>query len=715
MPDQPVASLPPSPGCAAGGDTCDCHNGGGPCAFSDCDPCLQLALWASGEGVWRWAQADGLIRIDGLEFNGRPLSLPAQTVEALSERLHPDDRDAMLLGWRMHLSGARPSCELVFRLQVMGEERWVRLYGRALSRGVDGRATRVIGTARDVSSARESEESLRVMASAFAQAHDPLVITDDGWKVLEVNEAYAGLVGQPAHWLVGSSLLASLPVVEAMVAGLSGERHWRGERELCVGHDQWVPVEVSVSAVLGEDLSRRFHIVALQDLRARREQAARELAWARTDRLTGLPNRSALETCLAGTLVHEADFALMFLDVAGLKEFNDSYGHDAGDGLMLQLCQRLLRVGEGLGAAMLARWSGTEFALLLGPSSGETDVRSAAQALLAGLSEPFRIDAQDVMLTVSIGAALAPRDGRQPGELLRKVDVATRTAKERGHNQLAFFVQELEVDAQRRVRMFTQLRLDAERNAFSFVAQPKVDAQGRAVGAELLMRWPTEAFGMVSPVEFIPMAEKLGLIGLMGRHAMHAAARLAARCRAGGQRLPVAVNLSPQQVLQRGLDRQVLLACERAGIEPALIELELTESALSAGLDLVAPVLQNLRRLGFGLALDDFGTGYSSLSYLRHLPFSKIKIDRSFVLDLGRDARTLTMLQHMVQLVHALGMTVVAEGVETVHQFELLRDLGIEEFQGYHFARPMPLDQWGGCVAAHGAQRILLPQAATRN
>jgi EAL domain-containing protein (putative c-di-GMP-specific phosphodiesterase class I) len=281
----------------------------------------------------------------------------------------------------------------------------------------------------------------------------------------------------------------------------------------------------------------------------------------------------------------------------------------------------------------------------------------------------------------------------------------------RSHNQLAFFEQVLEVDAQRRVRMFTQLRMDAERNGFSFVAQPKVDRSGCAVGAEILMRWPTEAFGMVSPVEFIPMAEKLGLIGLMGRHAMHAAARLAAHCQSSGQRLPVAVNLSPKQVLQRGLDRQVMLACERAGIDPGLIELELTESALSVGLELVAPVLQNLRKLGFGLALDDFGTGYSSLSYLRHLPFTKIKIDRSFVMDLGREERTHTLLQHMVGLVHALGMTVVAEGVETVQQFELLRDLGIEEFQGYHFARPMPLDQWSHCVAAHGETQILLPQA----
>jgi EAL domain-containing protein (putative c-di-GMP-specific phosphodiesterase class I) len=332
-----------------------------------------------------------------------------------------------------------------------------------------------------------------------------------------------------------------------------------------------------------------------------------------------------------------------------------------------------------------------------------------AQGAIAALSVPFSIGAHSVSLTPYMGAVLAPRDGGTPVELLRKVDLATCAAREQGANGLAFFDQRLEGDAQRRVRMFSQLRLDAERNAFSFVAQPKVDGSARAVGAELLMRWPTAAFGMVSPVEFIPLAEKLGLIGLMGRHALHAAARLAARCRAAGQVLPVAVNLSPRQVLQAGLDRQLLLACERVGIGPELLEVELTESALLAGLDVVKPVLQRLRRHGFALALDDFGTGYSSLSYLRHLPFSKVKIDRSFVLDIEHDDRALRMLDPMVRLCEVLGMSTVAEGVETAAQFEALRGLGIQEFQGYHFARPMPLDDWACAVEAAAGKPVRLP------
>jgi diguanylate cyclase (GGDEF)-like protein len=460
----------------------------------------------------------------------------------------------------------------------------------------------------------------------------------------------------------------------------------------------------------------------IKDLTAGREAdqslraMARELErLARLDGLTELPNRSGLEDYLSRRVAGGSSFALMQLELGGFKDINESYGHEAGDRLLRAASQRLAGV-VGLGGPgrldgndLLARWSGSSFAAVLAPGSGETEVRATAQGVIAAFSSPFSVGEHQVSLSPSIGAVLAPRDGADPVELLRRLDVATCTAREPGRNGLAFYDAGLEDDVQRRVRLFSLLRADAERNGFAFVAQPKVNTDGLAVGAELLMRWPTEAFGPVSPVEFIPMAEKLGLIGLMGRHALHAAARLAARGQAAGQALPVAVNLSPKQLLQPGLDRQLLLACERAGIGPALLELELTESALLVGIEVVTPVLQRLRRLGFSLALDDFGTGYSSLGYLRRLPFTKVKIDRSFVMDIERDERALRMLEPMLRLCEVLGMSTVAEGVETAAQFEALRRLGVPEFQGYHFARPMPADDWARCIETAQGQPISLP------
>jgi EAL domain-containing protein (putative c-di-GMP-specific phosphodiesterase class I) len=222
------------------------------------------------------------------------------------------------------------------------------------------------------------------------------------------------------------------------------------------------------------------------------------------------------------------------------------------------------------------------------------------------------------------------------------------------------------------------------------------------------MRWTTEAFGSVSPVEFIPLAEKVGLIQLMGRHAAHAAAQLAAACAEMGNPLPVAVNLSPKQLLQPGLDGLLLHACRRYNVPPSMLELELTESALVHNMDIVTPMLHRLRGHGFSLALDDFGTGYSSLSYLRHLPFDKVKIDRSFVMDIERDPAANRLLESIVQLCKVLGMRTVAEGVETAQQLATLQAMGVDEYQGYHFARPMPVDEWLGLLReGHGGLPLL--------
>ena len=223
------------------------------------------------------------------------------------------------------------------------------------------------------------------------------------------------------------------------------------------------------------------------------------------------------------------------------------------------------------------------------------------------------------------------------------------------------------------------------------------------------MRWSPAAFGHVSPIAFIPLAEKVGLIQRMGRHAAHAAAQLAAASAALGYPLPVAVNLSPKQLLQPGLDSQLLQACRRHSISPSMLELELTESALVHNMDVVKPMLHRLRGHGFSLALDDFGTGYSSLSYLRHLPFDKIKIDRSFVMDIEREPAAARLLDSIVRLCQVLGMHTVAEGVETPQQLAVLAAMGVNEFQGFHFSRPIPVDDWLELLRGAGGQPPVLP------
>ncbi len=673
---------------------------------------VQLALWASGESVWEWVAATDMVKVDVAAGSQLPFAGAGQgmSLEQFFGRAHADDLAAVRLAWQLHLRGAHPDIDVSFRIHDDdGRPRWLRVRGRALLRTAEGMAQDVLGTLKDVTAQREAEESLRLMAHAFSSTRDAMAVIDPQWQVLEINEALVRLAGEDSGIMPGLDLRHWLVLDDQVLPRVLADGIWRGELGMRVDEaGATVPVEVSITAVLASDGRRHCFLVALHDLRAQRQTEARLQRMAMVDELTGLPNRLAAQFRIDEALARaQPQFGILFIDLDGFKEINDSYGHDHGDHLLALVGQRLrASLPED---AFLARWGSDQFLVVLAPGSGDTEVRASAQVVLAALAGSFALGLHEVRITPTIGAVLAPQDGSDFSLLLRKADSAMYAGKERGRNCLMFFDSSLDSDAQRRVRMTSLLRIDTDRNGFRFVAQPKVDACGKPVGAELLMRWTTEAFGSVSPVEFIPLAEKVGLIQLMGRHAAHAAAQLAAACAEQGHALPVAVNLSPKQLQQPGLDDLLLHACRRHNVSPAMLELELTESALVHNMDIVTPMLHRLRSHGFSLALDDFGTGYSSLSYLRHLPFDKVKIDRSFVMDIDRDPTATRLLESIVQLCKVLGMCTVAEGVETPAQLAALTAMGVDEFQGYHFARPMPVEDWLALLRRSGHTLPLLP------
>lgn len=650
---------------------------------------LQLALWASGEGIWSWRAAGDEVQVRHLVMDGEEVPQAAHRVERLRTTVHPDDLIGFSLAWQAVVRGNRADIDAACRIRWKDAWRWVRLRGRSVEHDAQGQVARIVGTIKDITSQREADRSLQLMAHAFANTHDAMAVVDSQWRIVEGNAAMARMMAASPDDLRGMPLLAHL---EIPVQDIARGRIWRGERVLsCRG--QLVDVDVAVATVDPMEGESQHAVVALQDARERK-QAQRELhQQALSDSLTGLPNRTAIQRHLDGVLRSGSPAGLIFIDLDGFKLVNDSAGHEVGDGLLRAVAQRL---SEAISPpSFLGRWGGDEFIVVVPDLSGHDQVRQLGQAILARCRQTVPASNRMLAVGASLGAAIAPRDGSDAATLLRRADAAMYRAKENGRNRLEFFEPRLEHRVRRRAELLTQLRLDAESDRFAFDIQSIMDRQGRLAGGEMLMRWSTPAHGPVSPTEFIPLAEQAGLMPGMGLHAVTRAVEAAARLdgRTAGP-LHIAVNISATQLRDGLLCDRLLALCAQKGVAPQCLDLELTESAFVHDIAAAAPSLHTLHEAGFQLSLDDFGTGYSALSQLRDLPFDKVKIDRTFVLDITRSERAARLLEGIVQMCRGLGMVTVAEGVETAEQHALLQQLGVDLFQGWYFARSQPFDAW---------------------
>jgi diguanylate cyclase (GGDEF)-like protein len=410
---------------------------------------------------------------------------------------------------------------------------------------------------------------------------------------------------------------------------------------------------------------------------------------AQEDPLTGMPNRRKIIALLGHALkARKPDESVVFasLDLDAFKEVNEVLGHDVGDRLIAEASERLrAALPEG---AELGRIDGDEFAAVMRVQTGAAAVE-AANACARGLAAPFHIRGQLVHVTASIGLALAPRDGDSPHELIRRADLAARAAKKVGRGRILAFHPGLEEEINERRFIEQELRSALSRGDLSVYYQPIVAGDGlRMMGAEALLRWRHALRGDIPPSVFVPVAEQAGLMIELGDFVLK---RALADVRQWPE-LFIAINLSPIQMRDRGLVRSVSSALAESGIEPSRVVLEITEGVLIDNPEEAKQRLKELRALGVKIALDDFGSGYSSLSYLRRLPIDKLKIDREFVAPLGRSANGGVILQAIVALGRALGLSVLAEGVETEEQRLLLRLAGCDEMQGFLFARPMPAE-----------------------
>jgi diguanylate cyclase (GGDEF)-like protein len=452
--------------------------------------------------------------------------------------------------------------------------------------------------------------------------------------------------------------------------------------------------------------------VTLQDISERKahEQALERMA--NEDSLTGLANRHAfLESVpdrLAAARASGTALALLFIDLDDFKQVNDTHGHAAGDALLKLAAQRLqslLRPSD-----QVARCGGDEFLVLLDPCDGERDAAAVAERIVAALAAPFAIADEVHAIGASVGISLFPRDGADAATLIRNGDIAMYAGKADGKGQYRFYDPSLSSSLHARSRLKRSMLEAIERDQFVLHYQPRVDAaSGRLLSMEALLRWQHPELGMIAPGEFIPLAESSGLIVKLGDIVIDkACAQVAAWRDEGAQLVPVSINVSPKQFLRGGVRQQLAQALARFALPASLIEVEITESAMMGDQDAILDELEALRALGIKLHVDDFGTGYSSLSQLQRLKMDVLKVDRAFTAELGNSREGEVFFQAIVSMAHALGMEVVAEGVETEVQLEILRALGCNEVQGYLIARPVAPAEMAGMMRR---RHLLEPRA----
>ena len=574
--------------------------------------------------------------------------------------------------------------------------------------GSDGLPSYRVGTVRDITVSKQVESELRVAAVAF-ESQEGMLITDAHNVILRVNRAFTELTGYSAEEVVGQTprLFKSgrhdAAFYRSMWECINGTGVWRGEIWDRKKNGAVFPTLLTISAVVGANGAVTHYVGAHFDITERKKAEAKINALAFYDQLTGLPNRTLmldrLKQALSSSSRNGSQGALLLIDLDHFKTLNDTRGHDVGDSLLKQVSQRLsLCVREG---DTVARLGGDEFMVILtglDPIQEEaaSDIESVTEKILTSLRQGYQIGGLAHRSTASMGVALFKDDAVGVDALMKQADLAMYKAKTAGRNLCRFFDPALEVALNERAALESDLRVALAQNQFVLHYQAQVAGEARLTGVEVLVRWQHPHRGIVSPADFIPLAEETGLILPLGRWVLETACNQLTQwaSRPGLSHLTVAVNVSAHQFRQPDFVDQVLEVLRITGANPHRLKLELTESLLVANVDEVIEKMFALKAKGAGFSLDDFGTGYSSLSYLKRLPLDQLKIDQSFVRDVLTDPNDASIARTIIALAQNLGLGVIAEGVETDAQRDFLAHSGCHAYQGYLFSRPLPLDEF---------------------
>ncbi len=604
--------------------------------------------------------------------------------------------DLMARQDRVHSFEAR-----VFRRD--GSIIWISESARCV-RDADGRIRYYEGTVQDITERKQHEEKIRLLATVFDSVADGILIVDPELTVQAINPAYEIMTGFQREELLRRPLVLFAPgslerdFIDAIWTTARQSGRWQGEVTSFRHSGDAFAAALSVTSVRAPNGVLEHYVLTIADISQRKSQEHQIRYQASFDRLTDLPNRwlvcERLEEAIARAQRTKSKVAVAFLDLNRFKQVNDTLGHHAGDELLKLVARRLrncTRMTDTVG-----RLGGDEFLIVAPDAADRSAGARLVEKVLYSMDEPFAVHNQELFCGASIGIAFYPDDGETADQLLRNADLAMYHAKRNPEHKYVFYDGEMRERSGFTLGLESDLRRASGGGEFELHFQPKIDLAGnRTIGAEALIRWRHPIRGMVSPAEFIPLAEETGLIWEIGAWTLiESCRRLADWIRRDLPIPSVSVNLSPRQFQDARLVGFVRSVVESAGIPPGRLELELTEGAMIGDIEKAVTILNGLKDIGVRLSIDDFGTGYSSLAYLKRFPIDTLKIDRSFVRDIVKSTTDPAIVGTIVNLAESLGFDTIAEGVETQEQADMLRQQRCTRIQGFLISRPLPVDQF---------------------
>lgn len=678
----------------------------------------RFALEGGGDGVWDLNMLTGELVMSraGKQMFGFADGEIADNIEAWEPRIHPDDQARTQDDLRNYLRGHSRYLSSEYRVLCKDNSwKWILTRGMAVSRDADGRVLRMIGTHSDINERKKAEEELRLAAMVYQNSSEAMTVTDSQGHIVSVNPAFTSLTGYTLEEVLGKStkLLNSgrhtREFYGAMWHQINSIGHWQGEiwnrRKNGELYLEWL----TINTIYNDDGSVHRYVALFSDITQKKE--SEELIWrqANFDTLTSLPNRrmfyDRLEQEIKKSHRSGLPMALMLLDLDHFKEVNDTLGHAQGDILLVEAARRISACVRE--SDTVARLGGDEFTIILSELDDVNSVERIAQNIIDSLANPFQLQQEAAFVSASVGITLYPNDAHNIDTLIKNADQAMYLSKNSGRGRFSYFTAALQEAAQNRMHLINDLRLAIPRQQFAVYYQPIVDlGDGRICKAEALLRWNHPQRGMVSPMQFIPLAEESALIYEIGNWVFRQVGAQLKHWRTTYEpEFQVSVNKSPLQFRQNGMAGEAswVAQLQALGLPGQSMVIEITEGMLLNAEEGVAERLLQFRDAGMQVAIDDFGTGYSSLSYLKKFDIDYLKIDQSFIRNLDSDPDDMAVCQAVIVMAHKLGLKVVAEGVETQRQRDLLVSYGCDYAQGFLYSH---------AVSAEAFEALLRTQAA---